>query len=180
MNIPAKFKDAKIDNSIQLENGKSWYLWGDPGVGKTHFIYALRIARNQKLQKIRAKEDNENLVFPRLSMINWADYIDETRYAKFEEKSDMINEMLKVPYLILDDLGVEHKTEFSDTVLYRILNHRHDWSKYTAFTSNVKIGELDYSGRVISRIIGIVGENKFELKGEDRRWKIGRKSSVEF
>lgn len=169
MNIPDRFKNAQIDDSIRLEFDKSWYLWGKPGRGKTYFIYALLLRREEKIKKIREKADNQNIEFPSLSIINWADYVDIVRYSKFEDKSDKVNGLMKVRNLIIDDIGVEKKSEFSDTILYRVLNHRYDWNKYTAFTSNLKISELDYDGRIISRIIGIVGQNKFQLIGEDKR-----------
>ena len=169
MSIPDRFKNAKIDNSIRLESNKSWYLWGKPGRGKTHFIYALMLRRNDEIEKIREKEKNIHIHFPVLSVINWVDYVDTVRYSKFEDKSEKVNGLMNVHKLIIDDIGVEKKSEFSDTILYRVINHRYDWNKYTAFTSNLKISELDYDGRIISRIIGIVGENKFEIIGKDHR-----------
>ncbi len=169
MNIPERFKNATIDNSIQLESDKSWYLWGKPGRGKTGYIYALILDRRKQIQKIQEKENNTHLVFPTMMIINWADYADIIRYAKFEDKSDKIDNMMKVPQLIIDDIGSEHKSEFSDTILCRVLNHRYDRNMYTGITSNLKIGELNYSGRIISRLVGIVGKNKFELTGADRR-----------
>ncbi len=174
MNIPERFNNAKMDDSIRLEKRKSWYLWGNPGRGKTYYLYALWLEWDRKVEIIRKKENEPYLHFPGRMLINWADYSDIIRYAKFEDKSDKVNSMMQAPFLFIDDIGVEKKSEFSDTILYRVLNHRYDRNMYTAFTSNVKIGDLDYDGRIISRIIGIVGENKFELKGDDRRRKIGK------
>lgn len=169
MNIPDRFKNATLDSSIRLESDKSWYLSGKPGRGKTGYIYALILERRREIEKIREKENNLYIVFPSTMMVNWADYSDIIRYAKFEDKSEKVNRMMNAGRLIIDDLGAEQKSEFSDTILYRVVNHRYDRNRYTAFASNLKIGELKYSGRIVSRILGLVGQNKFELIGEDRR-----------
>ena len=54
--------------------------------------------------------------------------------------------------LILDDLGTENITAWSEGLLYSILDYRNDNLKPTILTSNSSIGGLAYGERIKSRL----------------------------
>lgn len=167
MKIPNKYVKAKLDKTINLDLFASWYLFGLPGTGKTHFAWAYRIARNQNIKKEYDK--NPNIQFRSLIMINWAVFCSEMRYSDFGKRGNRIKKLIEIDILIIDDIGSEVKTDFSDDILFQILNERFEWKKRTGFTSNHDVADLEYDVRIISRITGIVKKNKFEIKGNDRR-----------
>lgn len=75
----------------------------------------------------------------------------------FNNKSDVNNKQIidsfkEVDLLIIDDLGVENTTQWSESILYSLIDHRVDNKKVTLFTSNSSVDELSYHERVKSRI----------------------------
>lgn len=61
--------------------------------------------------------------------------------------------LIEVDFLILDDLAVENTTQWSEAILYNIIDKRNDLKKLTIFTANIPINELPYrEGRIQSRI----------------------------
>ena len=60
--------------------------------------------------------------------------------------------MLFRSILLLDDIGAERPTEWAGEVFYNILNRRMAARKITFFTSNLKMEELPYHGRLLARI----------------------------
>ena len=169
MKIPNRYKQAKIDSSIKIDLNNSWYLWGVPGTGKTYFTWAYRIDRHNKL--LQEEIEKPNMIFDKLYVRNWAMFCSQLRYSAFEKREPIIKDLIEVDKLIIDDIGSEVKTDFSDDILFQILNERYEWERFTGFTSNHNIADLKYDGRIISRIAGIVNNNKFEIKGNDKRIK---------
>ncbi len=167
MKIPNRYINATLDTSIKIDLNKSWYLHGVPGTGKTYFIWAYRIDRHNKL--MQEEIANPNMVFNKLCVKNWAMFCSQLRYSAFDKRETIIKYLIDVDKLIIDDVGSEVKTDFSDDILFQILNERYEWEKFTGFTSNHDIADLVYDGRIISRIAGIVGKNKFKITGKDRR-----------
>jgi DNA replication protein DnaC len=73
--IPFQYKDAEIEKSIKLDYRKSWYLSGEPGVGKTHFAYALKRKALPKIER--------GYVF---GIKNLIDFINRLKNIPFEER----------------------------------------------------------------------------------------------
>jgi len=177
MNI---YENAKLDHSIKLDFDKSWYLLGKVGTGKTHNAYAYYLETNKKTKEIKL-ENEAKFIFKNYDWIvfyNFATLCDELRNTQFEsfngiEKSRTEKEeaIIKTKYLILDDLGSEKRSDYSDDFLIRLVEFRYSNDLYTGFTSNISIGKLPYDARIVSRIAGIVSDNKFEILGKDRRIK---------
>jgi len=168
--VPARFQDATVPPDIKIDLSKSWFIFGKPGTGKTRLIWGYRIKRKLEYDARLEKEHNLEKL-PVVTMKNWAAFCSEIRYTSFENREDVIKHLKRTPQLIIDDLGSEVKTEFSDDILYQILDHRWQHALETAFTSNHKISELEYDDRVLSRIRGIVEKNQIELTGKDWRLK---------
>lgn len=172
MRIPKRYQESKIDSTIVFDTKKSWYLYGEPGTGKTHYVWAFYIKwgnyEKEKEQDIFERSRN-HYSYELPLIINWAVQCAEFRSTNYQRRDELITAMINNKWLIIDDVGSEIKTDFSDDILFRVLNERYEEMKYTAFTSNLSIGELPYDGRIISRIAGIIRDNKFHLTGKDRR-----------
>lgn len=81
----------------------------------------------------------------------------------------IVNKYSNVPFLVLDDLGVEKGSEWALQTLYIIINNRYSNCLQTVITSNFSIEEIGIKlgDRIASRIAGMC--DVVELTGTDRR-----------
>lgn len=70
-------------------------------------------------------------------------------------EDDIIKALYDVDLLIIDDVGKERNTEWSNSILYRLINSRYENYKSTIITTNLSIGELEneIGKATVSRII---------------------------
>jgi DNA replication protein DnaC len=139
--IAKEFVDDIVKNKNQ---SKGLYLQGDPGVGKTFLCSAI------------ANELIKNQV-PVL-YLPFVDFLYQLRdtFGSSEEKMDeLIGAAKNVDILILDDLGSENISDFSQEILFTLLNARTlVENKPVILSSNYTIEELEdiYHPRIASRI----------------------------
>lgn len=172
-NLGRRFKDRTFENfdqskfpsayekvksyAEQFGNncGESLLLIGNPGTGKTHLAAAATnyIVRNMG---ISVKFGN----FPELL---------ENMKTSFGTEKDIGRELIDVPLLVIDDLGKERQSEWSRSVIYRVINGRYEnyapiiiTTNETMMTLRSNIGEATFS-RIIEMCEGI------DMNGEDYR-----------
>ena len=168
-NVPKRFRKAKqpvkVDDMTWL---KSFYLSGGPGTGKSHNAYAFYIWRiDQALKRVK---HGGAVNLPGLRVINVPRMISEGKQMTIEGRQNVIEGLIDVPMLIMDDLGGEYRTDYSEQVIYDIVEGRYIEEKYTGFISNLALGDdLPYEVRILSRIRGIIIDNEGEMTGRDRR-----------
>ena len=83
----------------------------------------------------------------------------------------MIDVLSNVPYLVIDDFGVQRNTEWEMEILYNLIDSRYANRRLTFVTTNQKVDELKdlAQGRIYSRflemchIIHVTGEDFREL-----------------
>lgn len=77
--------------------------------------------------------------------------------------------MLSCDLLIIDDLGAEMNTAFSQSCVYNLVNTRQQKKLPTVISTNLTLDGIEkaYTPRVLSRIIG--GYKLLECLGEDIR-----------
>lgn len=123
----------------------SLILQGGTGLGKTHL--SLAIAR-------AAMEKDFGVIY--LSSQNMATSLERERFGRAPEDEDTNALLLGCDLLILDDLGTEFSTSFTDAAVYNIVNTRLMASRPTIISTNLSLYELQkrYSERLVSRIIG--------------------------
>lgn len=165
--VPVRFLDVPIK---KIETTKeSCYVTGACGTGKTHLaISALKYFVQQIPchQFVTIMDDYINAIFitvPELLMkIRSCFSLD-----KCEET--IVNKYSNVPFLVLDDLGVEKGSEWALQTLYIIINNRYSNCLQTVITSNFSIEEIGIKlgDRIASRIAGMC--DVVELTGTDRR-----------
>lgn len=127
---------------------KGFYFWGKPGTGKTFFSY---VALTELIFKF-AKPGK---------FISLSKSFQELRHT-FDEESVThgqavpIMEMLSsVPYLVIDDFGVQRNTEWELEMLYNLVDGRYANRRLTFVTTNQNITELKdiAQGRIYSRLL---------------------------
>lgn len=93
--------------------------------------------------------------------------------AQTEEK--LVRDIVSVPVLVIDDIGVEQPKSWVDERFYNILNGRMTEKRITIFTSNQRIGELKLDDRIVSRIDKMA--MPIEFPAESVRATIARKEN---
>ena len=156
--VPKMYWNAEIDKAITIDSSKSFYIDGEAGRGKTHFLYAL--VRDYILKD---KKPHTIIYFPDICL--------KYKNAPFSEKEGIINSLKQDNKLVFDDIGAEMKNDSSLELLSSILNYRCENLLFLGFTSNLGIGKLPYDDtRIKSRIAGIIKGNKFTLTSKrDKR-----------
>jgi DNA replication protein DnaC len=142
---------------------KNLFFIGKPGLGKTFLCNSI------------AKDllDSGRSVIYQSS----PDLIDAIRKYKFDfdkenENAPYLEELYNCDLLIIDDLGTELSTQFSNLAIYNILNRRLLNNKKIIISTNLNTDELmtTYSERIYSRILGNFSMYKFF--GDDIRLKM--------
>lgn len=151
-----------------LRDGMGLLLHGPIGTGKS--FLAACIANEVMAQGYRAR------------MINLANTADEMWNA---DKAAYIADLVKYPLLILDDLGVERKSEYMQEMVYKIVNARYTAGAPVIVTTNLtpdeltKTADLGYArtyDRLLERClpIGVDGKSR-RRKGAAAAWGDMRK-----
>lgn len=156
---------AKNENGreISLENRKGLLIIGSTGCGKTHLaafaaqaiIDAVRIPEEDALQTGRL-----GIVQTRMNPVKFVNTVDLMSRVKASfSRNDLRSEDVLSPYegtgvLILDDIGAEKSTEWTQEKFYEIVEFRNNYRKPMILTSNLKPVDLqDWIGaRTYDRI----------------------------
>lgn len=142
---------------------RSLLILGPTGVGKTYQAYgAIR----------RLAADGIS--------IGWKATTEPDLYAQLRPRPDVDAEAeylrwADTPLLMLDDLGAAKDSKWTETIIYRLVNHRYDRDLPTLFLSNLPVlapeGRpslaLALDDRVMSRLAEMC--EQVVLKGADRR-----------
>ncbi len=150
-----------INNFERTE--KNLLFWGDSGLGKTFLSTCI------------AKE----LIKKGFSVIYETTYqivslLEDYKFKRTQDIADLkvqTERLYDSDLLILDDLGAEFSTAYTNAALFDILNSRLITNKKTIINTNLNMQELSdrYSERVISRIMG--SYQALQFIGEDLRLK---------
>lgn len=142
----------------RVRRGPSLLLLGGTGTGKTWQAYgalrALMASGAFCLWTFTTAPD----LFAELRP-NGSNDDREARYRRYADAN----------LLVLDDLGAEKPTEWTEEYLCRLINHRWEWDLPTLITSNVPAGEFGarFGERIKSRLVGMC--TRVVLAGGDRR-----------
>ena len=138
-------KDKKPDETWK----DGFYLWGPAGSGKTLlasiFLQELMLKYSLKGRFV----DLSRQFFNRLKRSY--DSSDEL----YGTGGQILDGLINVPFIVIDDFGVQRNTEWESEMLYNLIDSRYADEKVTIITSNSNIS--DYKkiaiGRVYSRIL---------------------------
>lgn len=149
----------------KLNSGKSLYIVGGFGTGKTHLASAIAVnlVNDRRATKIVTAPE----FFMRLQ---------ETIGKPISEK-DVFDSYAKTGYLIIDDLGKEPPSEWVLSRMYSIINYRYESLLPVIITTNYERSELVVRlGRsgdaktaeaIVSRLCEM--SERIPMQGEDRR-----------
>lgn len=140
-----------------IGSGESLYIFGQPGVGKTHL--ALSIYKECILSGKKAEFTN----IPELLMEI------RSNYTQRIPERITVDKYTNIEYLFLDDFGAEKITDFTVQTIFVIIDRCIRRNIKVFITSNHPIKRIAYnmSDRIASRLSQLC---KFvEIKGEDHR-----------
>ena len=128
---------------------KNLFLSGPPGLGKT-FLSAC-IARAVSEEGFSVVYDTAGNIFAQFETRKFQRDSDDGREARDETRR-----YLNCDLLILDDLGSELTTQFTQSALYELLNSRLVAGRHTVISSNLSIEEAArrHSPQIASRLEG--------------------------
>lgn len=115
---------SQFPHHLRENNGLLYY--GPVGTGKTFLAACIANAVIDQGYKVR--------------MTNFSTVADELWSAK--EKATYIADLCNYPLLILDDLGVERKSEYMQEMVYKVINARYASGKPVIITTNLTPDEL--------------------------------------
>ena len=139
---------------VDIDAKEILYLYGGTGCGKTHLAAA---AANGLI------ENNINTLF-----ITVPDMKALISSRDFQEQGSVIEAIKGVSVLIVDDIGAENLTKWTQEWLYTIFNARYNTRTPTLYVSNLPPEGLDMP-RVTSRILARRLSRVVFNKDEDRR-----------
>ncbi|WP_443334612.1 ATP-binding protein [Streptomyces sp. ZAF1911] len=152
-----------------IAHGPSLLLWGNTGTGKTHEAYGA-------IRALTAAGCGVDW-----QAITAADLYAQTRPRPGVDLEYMLRRIVRVPLLLLDDLGAAKPSEWNEEINFRLLNWRAENQLPTIITSNlapVRIAGMDprqpvlrekLGDRILSRLSGMC--TPVEFTGPDRRFQ---------
>lgn len=134
----------------------SLYFYGRTGLGKTHLSLAIA---NEVIKK------GYNVIYG--SVINFLNKMEKEKFGRADTDTESI--LVEADLLILDDLGAEFSTAYTNSALYNLLNSRICRGVPTIISSNLDLEEIKsrYPESIASRIIGTF--STVEFIGDDIR-----------
>ena len=137
-------------------------FWGPPGVGKT--FLSTCVAKEFIKSGKTVIYDTAYRIFTLLE-----DYKFKYAAKNTDEMLYKIERLYDCDLLILDDLGAEFKTAYSNAAFFDILNTRLNSGRKTIISTNLTLRELSdrYSERTFSRLMG--NYMALQFTGEDIR-----------
>lgn len=157
-----KLKWAKVQAKSWLDGGRhNIILRGEAGTGKSHLAMSMI--------KGLSKATGKKAIFANVPTL-----INKVAEDNFAKKEYYIEQLIKIDYLVLDDLGKENKSNMAKLVIYSILNGRSN----TIITTNLTDQELKIhygnDDAIITRIKkGIEVGSGNELSFDDLKNKRG-------
>ena len=143
----------------------SLLFYGETGLGKTHLSLS-----------IAGEVINAGYSVIYNSAQNIFNELQKERFGKGDADGRFEPMVLECDLLVIDDLGAEFSTQFTNAALYNIINTRINSGLPTIISTNLNIKDLEerYTRRVSSRLIGeyavvnFIGEDVRQLKSEGK------------
>lgn len=88
---------------------------------------------------------------------------------RHDQAYQIMEELVRVPYMVINDLGVQRGTEWEEEVLYDLIDGRYSEERFTIATTNEPLEEIEKmsKGRIYSRLVEMC--HIVEMDGPDWR-----------
>lgn len=135
---------VRYADEFSLKSG-NLLMFGRTGLGKTHLSLAIAA---------KVTEKGFSVIYD--STQNILNKIEREHFSKNSFSDDTLSAVCTCDLLILDDLGSEFQTNFTQSAIYTILNNRGLASLPTIISTNLEntLIEQKYGERIASRIAG--------------------------
>ena len=126
-------------------NSRGLIMYGKTGLGKTHLSLAIA---NEVINR------GYDVYYGSIQSI--MDKLEAEHFGRLPREDSIKEDILNCDLLIIDDLGTEFSTQFTNAEFYNIINSRMLSSLPTIISTNLDMNEVaeKYSQRVASRIMG--------------------------
>jgi len=182
--VPRRNVENTLDNFIgDLLEDRPGLISGPTGTGKTHLAVGyLRQRVRENFFKLRGPmaaipgsgidelDELERMLFMALAGVRFVSAQDFVWKMRRPERADQVmNEYLRIEFLVLDDFGAERPTEWAIECLGKLIYTRHADVRDTLITSNLTLADLAaaLNERIASRIVEF--GPTLDLKGQDHR-----------
>lgn len=154
------------------ETGKGLYFYSSvKGSGKTRL--AVSIANDLIRQKMISAKFATTIQILDQIKATWGEVGKADDEGRTEQS--LINDIISVPVLVIDDIGVENVKDWINERFYNILNGRMIEKRITIFTSNCRMEDLKLDERIVNRIIKMA--LPIEFPAESIRVSLARKEN---
>lgn len=156
-----------VENFSKIkEKGLGLIIYGGVGNGKSYLSFSIANELLKTYRTVVCISVNGLLDRIKETYNNWGN----------EGEREVINSLRCADLLIIDDLGVEKSTEWSNTKIYDIIDSRYRNKLPVIITTNHSIGELreKYGERTADRLCEIC--INIEYKGNSLRREAGREN----
>jgi DNA replication protein DnaC len=167
---PVALPGAVTEWAAHGRDAQGLYLTGPVGTGKTHTAWAALTAwcmTTRVVPRIRPEEgpggwDRPNVIFTRMT-----DLLDDLRPG--DESRQRIRDCQNAALLVIDDVGAEKSSEWTQERFYSIIDHRYAEQVPLILTGNLPPKELapQVGERAASRLAEMC--KVVAMTGEDRR-----------
>lgn len=166
-NIPRRYAHATTDLTVihewvygalrEPESAPSLLLAGPTGTGKTHAAFAALRLCAEAIRPIRFKAAST------------AALLGDLRPSAGRDSEALMKQYCADPLLFLDDLGAAKGSDWTEEILYRVVDYRYSNCLPCIFATNFEPGEL--SGRLGDRTASRLAEmcQVLPIEGKDRR-----------
>jgi len=128
---------------------KSLFIHGDVGTGKTMLACIIAVER-------------VHLLKPCL-FVNVPDLLEQQRDKSDDTRDAFLKRVYEAPCLIVDDLGAEKPSDWTNEILFKIYNRRYNDERQTVTTSNLPPTSLDnHTGARVARRV-LHGANTVQI-----------------
>lgn len=160
--MPHAYETAlQFAEGFDKNQGRGLIFTGDVGTGKTHLAAAIASHIVEKYSVT-------------VEFVSYVDLLADIRAAfsdKVKDVAKIEEKLCEAPVLIIDDLGKEKQSEFTNELLFRVVNRRYKDNLPLIVTTNYRLPELakrlDYA--VFSRIVELC--KAVDMCGRDYRLK---------
>lgn len=169
LGVPFRFLKATLDHfkgeareNIGYAAYEGALLYGNTGTGKTHAAAAaFREAAESDFHW-----HGHQLAMLFITVPRWL-YDLRASFATQRPPARPLETVCNTSFLVLDDVGVEKTTDWTQETLYVVISHREANLLPTIVTTNLSLTDLDaWNPRLASRLAGF---RRIPMEGEDRR-----------